>query len=200
MLSLDPFRSGLVDEGTTRSTDRVALLGVRLNRHTHTASRQGSTVNPIPLVTTLTVPLQFLVGVVGALVATLAMDVVMARLPEGETPPFVAAGVLTDARPDAAPARLASVVHYVAGWLTGPLFVWFLLTTQGLLGGTSLLATVLATAVLYVLMVGFFVVVVLPRSAVASQRLGGIRRDWTLSAAVYLLVLVPLVVVGTTLV
>jgi hypothetical protein len=35
---------------------------------------------------------------------------------------------------------------------------------------------------------------------VASQRLDAIRRDWALSAAAYLLVLVPLVAVGTTLV
>jgi hypothetical protein len=157
-------------------------------------------VNSIPLVTTLTVPLQFGVGVVGALVATLAMDVVMARLPEGETPPFIAAGVLTESRPDAAPARLASVVHYVAGWLTGPLFVWFLLATQGLMGGASLVATAVAAVVLYALMLGFFALVVLPRSMVASQRLDAIRRDWALSAAAYLLVLVPLVAVGTMLV
>lgn len=154
----------------------------------------------VSLVTTLTVPLQFVVGVVAALVATLVMDVVMARLPEGETPPFVASGVLTDSRPGAAPERLASVVHYVAGWLTGPLFVWFLLAGQGLVGGPSLVATALAAGVLYVLMVGFFVGVVLPRSQVAAQRVGAIRRDWALSAAAYLAVLVPLVAVGTTLV
>jgi hypothetical protein len=157
-------------------------------------------MNAVPLVTTLTVPLQFAVGVVAALVATFAMDVVMARLPEGETPPFVAAGVLTDSRPSAAPERLASVVHYVAGWLTGPLFVWFLLASQGILGGASVAATALAAAALYALMVGFFVVVVLPRSQVAAQRVGAIRRDWALAAAGYLLVLVPLVAVGTTLV
>ncbi|WP_152042673.1 hypothetical protein [Salinigranum salinum] len=152
------------------------------------------------LVTALTVPLRFLVGVVAAVVATLAMDVVMRRLPEGETPPFVAAGVLTESRPDAAPARLADVVHYLAGGLTGPLFVWLSLATEGVLGGPSLGAVLLAAGVLYVLMVGFFAVVVLPRSTVASHRLGAIRRDWALSAAGYLLVLVPLVTLGSALV
>jgi hypothetical protein len=153
-----------------------------------------------PLVTTPTVPLRFVVGVVAAVVATLVMDVVMARLPEGETPPSIASGVLTETHPDAAPARLASVVHYLAGGLTGPLFVWFLLATEGLLGGPSLLSLSLAAVVLYVLMVGFFVVVVLPRSQVAAQRLGAIRRDWALSAAAYLLVLVPVVAAGSRLV
>jgi hypothetical protein len=128
------------------------------------------------------------------------MDVVMARLPEGETPPAIASGVLTESRPVAAPERLASVVHYLAGWLTGPLFVWLLLVSQALVGGPSLAATAAAAVALYALMVGFFVAVVLPRSQVAAQRLGAIRRDWAVSAAAYLLVLVPLVAVGTTLV
>jgi hypothetical protein len=54
---------------------------------------------------------------------------------EGETPPFVAAGVLTETAPDEASARLASVVHYLAGGLSGPRFVWLLLTSEALLGG-----------------------------------------------------------------
>lgn len=153
----------------------------------------------VALVTTLTVSLRFVIGVAAGVVATVAMDFVMARLPEGETPPFVASGVLTDSAPQHAPARLANVVHYIAGWLTGPLFVWVLLTSEGLLGGQSLLATVLAAAVLYTLMVGFFVLVVLPRSRLASVRLADIRRDWAISAAAYLLVLVPLVALGSRL-
>jgi len=153
-----------------------------------------------PLVTSLTVPLRFGIGVVAGVVATVVMDLVMARLPEGETPPFVAAGVLTDSAPQHAPERLANVVHYIAGWLTGPLFVWFLLTSEGLLGGQSLIATALAATVLYALMVGFFVFVVLSRSRLPSVRLADIRRDWAISAAAYLLVLVPLVAFGSRLV
>ena len=154
----------------------------------------------VPLVTTLTVSLRFVIGVAAGVVATVAMDLVMARLPEGETPPFVAAGVLTDSAPQHAPGRLANVVHYIAGWLTGPLFVWLLLTSEGLVGGQSILATVLAAVVLYTLMVGFFVFVVLPRSRLASVRMADIRRDWAISAAAYLLVLVPLVALGSRLV
>ncbi|MFB6304717.1 MAG: hypothetical protein ABEH47_06090 [Haloferacaceae archaeon] len=146
-----------------------------------------------PLVSTPTVPLRFVGGLVGAVVATLAMDAVMPRLAEGETPPFVAAGVLTERPPDEAPARLASVVHYVAGGLTGPLFVWLLLLVEGLSGGPSLVATATAGVVLYALMVGFFAVVVLPRSLVDASRVGAIRRDWAVDAAVYVVVLVPVV-------
>jgi len=154
----------------------------------------------VVLVTTLTVSLRFVVGVAAGVVATIAMDLVMARLPEGETPPFIASGVLTDSVPDDAPGRLANVVHYVAGWLTGPLFVWMLLTSEGLVGGQSLLATAVAAAVLYALMVGFFALVVLPRSRLPSARIADIRRDWAISAAAYLLVLVPLVAFGSRLV
>lgn len=120
------------------------------------------------LVTDPSIPLRFLLGGVAGVLATLFMDAVMARLPEGETSPFVASGVLTDTPPRNAPGRLAAVVHYVAGGLTGPLFIWLL-----------------------------FAVVVLPRSLAPSGRVGRIRRDWALSAAAYLLVLVPVVTLGS---
>lgn len=146
----------------------------------------------------LVVPLRFVLGAVAAVFGVLFMDVVMARLPEGETPPRVASGVLTETHPDEAPERLASVVHYAAGLLTGPLFVWFLLVFEGLLG-PGLVATATADLALFVLMVGFFVVVVLPRSQVEIERVGTIRRDWTTAAAAYLLVVVPVVHVGSAL-
>jgi hypothetical protein len=148
---------------------------------------------PPSLVSTLAVPLRFVLGVVAGVAAVLLMDLVMRYLPEGETPPFVAAGVLTDAAPADAPSRLATVVHYLAGLSTGPLFVWVLLTVEGVLGGPSLTATLVATLVLYVSMVGFFAAVVLPRSGVEAARHGPIRRDWALSALAYLAVLVPAV-------
>lgn len=154
-----------------------------------------------PLVATapLAVPLRFGAGVVAGVVATFGMDLVMARLPEGTTPPAVASGVLTDRPPGEAPARLATVVHYLAGILTGPLFVWVLFASEGVLGGQSPLTTLAAAAVLYILMVGFFAVVVLPRSQVAAGRVGAIRRDWAVSAATYLVVLVPLVTLASRL-
>ena len=139
------------------------------------------------------VPALFLVGIAAGVVATLAMDIVMARLDEGGTPPKIASGVLTDTDPDRAPERLASAVHYIAGTLTGPLFVWLYLAASVVVGG-GVVATVAAAVVCYPLMVGFFAAVVLPRSrGLARQRLSKIRRAWSVEAAVYLLVLAPLV-------
>jgi len=151
-------------------------------------------VSAIPL----GVPLLIVFGVVAGMLATRVMDVVMARLPEGETPPFVAAGVLTEQSPDTAPDRLAAVVHHVAGWLTGPLYVTMLLLVGGVLRDATL-AYVVTTLVVLVLMVGFFALVVLSRVELARQRVRTITRDWAVSAAAYLLVLVPLVVAGVRL-
>jgi len=144
------------------------------------------------------VPFRFLIGVVAGVVATLGMDLVMGQLPEGTTPPAVASGILTERTPAEAPGRLASVVHYLAGTLTGPLFVWLLFASEALFG-TGVGATLSAAAVLYVLMVGFFAVIVLPRSLVAAGRVPIIRRDWAIVAAVYIVVLVPLVVLASRL-
>ena len=144
------------------------------------------------------VVLRFPLGVLAGAVATLAMDAAMARLPEGATPPTVAAGVLTESHPDAAPARLASAVHYLAGGLTGPLFVWLLLAGEALLGSGAL-ATVLSAGLLLALMVGFFVLVVLPRAGLSRERRRTVARDWAVSATVYCAVLVPLVAAGSTL-
>lgn len=152
-----------------------------------------------PLVTSLTVPLRFVVGLVAAAVATFVMDLVMPRFADGEFPPLVAAGVLTSRRPTDAPAGVADAVHYTAGLLTGPLFVWLMLLFEGLFGGRSPAATALGAVVLYGLMVGFFLLVVLPRSRVADLRVPRIRRAWAISAAAYVAVLAVLVTAGTAL-
>ena len=150
-------------------------------------------MSSLQVAASLSTPALFLVGIAAGVIATLGMDVVMARLDEGGTPPQIASGVLTDTHPDDAPGRLASVVHYVAGTLTGPLFVWLYLVATGVLGDGAL-AIAAAAVVCYPLMVGFFVLVVLPRSrGLARQRLSRIRRTWSIEAAVYLLVLAPLV-------
>ncbi len=141
-------------------------------------------------------PLRIVLGVLAAVVATLAMDVAMARLPEGETPPAVAAAVLTDRRVGEGPARLAAVVHHAAGWLTGGLFVTLLLFAEAALG-RSPAAYLATTALLLVLMIGFFAGVVLPRVALARQRVRTVVRDWTVSATVYLTALVALVWTGS---
>lgn len=138
--------------------------------------------------------LRFPIGLLGGVFATLVMDRVMAVRPEGETSPSVAASVLTERRVDAAPDRLAATAHYLAGVGTGLLFVWFSLVAEAALGGPSLVAVAVTTVVLYVLMVGFFAVVPLPRARGLSRtRRRAVLRDWAIAAAGYLLVLVPFV-------
>ena len=142
---------------------------------------------------------RFPVGLVAATVAVLVMDWLMPRVPEGTTPPYVAASVLTRTPVDDAPARLASVAHYLAGLGTGLLFTYFLLVAEWVADGSSLLSTLSATLVLYVLMVAFFAVVPLPRAVgVDGPRRSAIGRGWALVAAGYLAALVP-VAVGLTL-
>lgn len=142
---------------------------------------------------------RFPVGLLAAAVAVLAMDGVMARTPEGTTSPYVAASVLTGRPVDDAPDRLASVVHYLAGLGTGPLFVYLLLVAEFVAGGASLATVAGTTLALYVLMVAFFVLVPLPRAVgVSDTRRSAIGRGWAVAAAGYLAVLVPLSV-GLTL-
>lgn len=141
--------------------------------------------------------LRFPLGLLAAVLATLVMDAVMERLPQGETAPRVAAGVLTETHPDDAHPRLASVVHYVAALLTGPLYVYLLYAAEYVLDGPSTTATLAAGVLLLVLMVAFFVGVVLPRSRARLSRRRSIARDWALSALAYVVVLVPVVALGS---
>ncbi|MEZ3163241.1 hypothetical protein ABNG03_00280 [Halorubrum sp. RMP-47] len=148
--------------------------------------------------TTLSLLAGLALGPVVGLVATLAMDVVMARLPEGATAPKVAAGVLTDTPVDDAPERLATWVHYVAGAGSGLLFVGLVAATGRTLGVGTAVTVVAAGAVQLALMVGFFALVPLPRApGLPRQRLGPIRRDWAVSAAAYVAVAAVVVAVAT---
>lgn len=151
----------------------------------------------VGLVTTaIEVPALFLVGAGAAVLATLSMDLVMPRITEGATPPRVASGVLTNRPPREASRRLAAVVHYVAGGLTGPVYVWLTLAVMALVGGGEL-ASVAVGVGLYPLMVGFFVVIVLPRATgLSGRRRRRIALAWALEALVYVIVLVPVVIAG----
>jgi len=136
-------------------------------------------------------------GPIVGLIATLAMDLVMPRLPEGTTAPKVAAGVLTDTSVDHAPDRLATWVHYVAGGGSGLLFVGLVSAVQTAVGGGLAVALVVAAPVMLALMVGFFALVPLPRArGLPRQRLSTIRRDWAISAAAYVVAAAALVAVA----
>ena len=147
--------------------------------------------------------LSLLAGLVFApfigLIATLAMDPVMARLPEGTTAPNVAVSVLTDTPVDDAPERLATWVHYVAGAGSGFLFVGLIAAVGTLTRTGTGVTLVIASLVMIVLMVGFFVLVPLPRATgLARQRLSQIRRDWAISAAVYVVAAASLIALAVT--
>lgn len=117
-------------------------------------------------------PVGVLLGAAVGLVSTLAMDLPMNRLPEGPTAPKVAAGTLSGQPPGRAPAGVATAAHYGAGALVVP-----------------------AVAVaLFVLMNWFFLFVVVPTyDRVPGSRVSAVRRDWALSAAVYLVAATVLV-------
>ena len=136
-------------------------------------------------------------GPIVGLLATLAMDRVMPRLPEGTTAPKVAASVLSDTPVDAASDRLATWVHYVAGGGSGLLFVGLVAAVQIGLGVGGGVALAVASPVMLALMVGFFALVPLPRAkGLPRQRLSTIRRDWALSAAAYVVAAAVLVAVA----
>ncbi len=139
-------------------------------------------------------PVRLIIGAIAGFIATLVMDVPMGRLPEGETSYQVAAGVLSGEPLDSAPDGLATAVHYAAGTLSGALFVGVTAAAELVLGGEpTLLAVVVAVVVQLPVMIAFFSYVVLVvYGQVPEKRVPQVRRDWALSASVYVTVLVVL--------
>jgi hypothetical protein len=147
-------------------------------------------------------PARLLIGAGAGVVATLVMDRAMARLPEGTTPPAVAAGVLSDRPLSAAPERLAAVVHYVAGIGSGVLYVALstLLAAAGVVA-TGVPAFLAAAAVQLPVMIAFFAYLVVPAyGRVPTDRVARVRLDWALSAAVYVPVLAVVVALAAAVV
>lgn len=138
------------------------------------------------------------VGAAVGLVATLGMNVPMHRLPEGSTPPFVAAGALTGTDPAEVAPSLASGVHYLAGMLGGVFYSVVALSVAGAstfrlltpVGRTLLVPHLLAVLATYSFLIAFFAYFVLPTfGGTARNRASRVRRDWVISAGVYALVL-----------
>lgn len=144
------------------------------------------------LVTPLTVPAVALVGAAAGLLATLVMDIPMrALLPEGMTPPLVAAGALTGTATGDAPRRVAMAAHYGAGTGGGLTFTTLValaaLAVPGpAVAGVPVAALAAAAVVEFAVLFAFFAYVVLPRyGTVTPERVPAVRRDWAVSAAVY---------------
>jgi hypothetical protein len=139
-------------------------------------------------------PARLVVGAIAGFVATLVMDIPMRRLPEGETSYYVAAGVLEGEPLESAPDQTATAVHYGAGTLSGTLFVAVTVAAELLLGSApSLLAVILAIVVQLPIMIAFFSYFVLVvYGQVPDERVPQVRRDWALSASVYVAVVAVL--------
>lgn len=143
------------------------------------------------------------VGLVVGLVATVVMNLPMHRLPEGSTPPFVAAGALTGTEPAEVDPPLASGVHYLAGTLGGVFYTVVALVVESAgtfrlltpIGGAELVPHLLAVLATYAFLVAFFAYFVLPTfGGAVRERTRLVRRDWVVSAGAYalaLLVVVP---------
>ena len=153
-------------------------------------------MSSVALQTALSLPGRALLGGAAGLLATLAVDVVLRWLPEGTTVPYVAAGALSDASLSSVSHRLAVVVHYGAGTGSGLLFAALGLAVEGLSGLSPLLSFLVAALVQLPLMIVFFSYIVVPTyGRVPSERVGRLRRDWALSATVYIVALTILVAV-----
>lgn len=149
------------------------------------------------------------VGAAAGLLATLVANVPMHRQSEGSTPAFVAAGALTRSELTEVSGGAASAVHYAAGVASGLLFAlaaWALdraLPATARIPGTRLewaphvLAGLLLLGFLFVSF-GYLVLPLFGREA--RSRAGTVRKQWFVTATVYVAALLVLVPVGAAVV
>ena len=132
------------------------------------------------------VPVGAVAGLVGAFVAALPMR----RRPEGWTPGFVAAAVLTRSAPDRVDRRVALAVHYGIGAAAGLSYGLLAGALAGLGGptvaGLPLAGHLLAVVAIVTVIYGLFAFVVLPRAgpSVPGERATAVRGGWLRSALV----------------
>lgn len=155
-------------------------------------------------------PLWFLViGIAAGVVAALVMDWPMSRQPEGFTPAYIAAGVLTRTSPPDVRFRTAMVIHHVAGGTAGLLYALVALGVDRVSPtlpptvGVGLPAHLLGVIVVVGFIYAFFAHLVLPRAGGRpyEEQATAVRGQWLRSALVYgltVLVVVPAVVVSMT--
>ena len=147
------------------------------------------------------------VGGVAGVVAAVVMDWPMSRQPEGFTPAYIAASVLTRRRPENVRFRTAMVAHHLAGGLAGLLYALVALgVDRGLPGigpivGVTLAAHLVGVVAVVGFIYAFFAHLVLPRAGGRpyEEQATAVRGQWLRSALVYglsVLVLVPSVVVS----
>jgi len=137
----------------------------------------------------------FGLSALAGLAAAVAMDYPMSRQPEGFTPAYIAAGVLTRRPPAEVTRRAALVAHHAAGALGGVLYALAALALAAALpgppvlavGGVPVLAHVPAVVAVVVFVYLLFAHLVLPRAGgpAAAERATAVRGQWLRSALVY---------------
>lgn len=136
-------------------------------------------------------PLVFFVAAAFGLIATMVMDFVMDRLPEGRTPPAVAAAAVRGERPEDAGRGAVALSHYGSGTVAGVVYLGiFILLSMIVPDSTtmSLLALAGAGTIMFGLMIGVFFLGPLSHvGGLTAQRVGDIKRSWMISAGVYVI-------------
>jgi len=149
------------------------------------------------------------VAVIVGVVAALVMDWPMSRQPEGFTPAYIAAGVLTRTPARDVRFRTAMIAHHLAGGLAGLLYALVALSVHRVSPmlspgvGIALHAHLLGVLVVVGFIYAFFAHFVLPRAGGRpyEEQATAVRGQWLRSALVYglvMLVLVPAVVASLT--
>lgn len=154
-------------------------------------------------------PLFLAIGIAAGVVAALVMDWPMSRQPEGFTPAYIAAGVLTRTPPTDVRFRTAMFVHHLAGGLAGLLYGLVALGVDRLTPtlpptvGVGLPAHLVGVIVVVGFIYAFFAHLVLPRAGGRpyEEQATAVRGQWLRSALVYgltVLVVAPVVVVSVS--
>jgi len=155
---------------------------------------------------TVPVPWFLAIAVIVGVIAALVMDWPMSRQPEGFTPAYIAAGVLTRTPARDVRFRTAMIAHHLAGGLAGLLYALVVLGVDRVAPGSPAIGVALGAHLIGVIAVvgfiyAFFAHLVLPRAGGRpyEEQATAVRGQWLRSALVYgatLLFLVPIVVVS----
>ena len=155
---------------------------------------------------TVPVPWFLAIAIIVGVIAALVMDWPMSRQPEGFTPAYIAAGVLTRTPARDVRFRTAMIAHHLAGGLAGLLYALVALGVDRVAPGSPAIGVALGAHLIGVIAVvgfiyAFFAHLVLPRAGGRpyEEQATAVRGQWLRSALVYgatLLFLVPIVVVS----
>jgi hypothetical protein len=151
---------------------------------------------------TTSLDIRLAVAAVAGLVATLGMTVAMRLQSRGYVPAYVAAAAVWRRPPERVSWSAANAVHLVAGMLAGVLFEGLVAAGERLrpafgidvevaIAGLVSVLELLALAAVGAFLYGFFAWLVFPRYGGAAYESGAetIRRQWAVSAAVYVALL-----------